>query len=311
MQPLAALALGMLAFGTAQAQSAEPSPEDEFVPWTDPTGERRPSEAAPPVPAPTAERPAEASREQDSQWGAVPAPLPSVTPPPIIDRPPVPPRRVPSYRPSGPPPSPGVSESNHVSIYGASTLGTLNRGLGVYLGFPLVGLRAAVGASPRLDVGVGFDSFYGSMNDVRLVAKYLLRGNRAWAVAVAVEGGVAFFAQRPEAEGHGPRWLTGRRNYNAEIGLITSYQGPSPQSARLFVDARYHLGIDTQPYAQDPLGGVPPQIQLGHNVPIRMGAEMPFSPSASFLFLFGFEVHGREIDSRFMPLLAVGLVSGI
>jgi hypothetical protein len=287
MRPFAALALGMLVISAAHAQSAEPSPEDDFIPWTGESAERG---------------------KQPPPAGVQP---PNVTPPPVIERPPAAStRRAPADgRMAG-----GAlvsQEFNHVSIYGAPTLGTLNRGLAVYLGFPLVGLRAAIGAAPRLDVGVGFDSFYGSMNEVRLVGKYLLGGGRAWAVAGALEAGAAFFAQRPEAEGHGPRWLTGRRNYNAEIGLLTSYRGPSPQSARLFLDVRYHLGIDTQPYAQDPLAGVPPAVQLGHNVPVRMGAEMPFSPRASFLFVFGFEIHGREGDSRFMPLMAVGLVTGV
>ena len=289
MPPLA-VALAMIALGAAPAPPAEPSPEDEFVPWSpgvDPT-------------APTTD---------ETAVPALPPPPSSVTPPPVIERPP--PRRAPVYRPTRLTPPPPFHESNRVSIYGAPTLGTLNRGLGVYLGFPLLGLRAAVGAAPRLDLGIGFDSFYGSMNDLRLVGKYLLRGEHTWAVAVLMEGGAAFFAQRPEAEGHGPRWLTGRRNYNAELGLITSHQDSSPQSARLFLDVRYHLSIDTQPYAQDPLTGVPPPVQLGHNVPIRMGAEMPFSAGASFLFLFGFEIHGRPGDSRFMPLLAVGMVTGI
>lgn len=296
MQPLAALVLGMIALGMAYGQPAEPSPDDEFVPWPDAAKE------------PLASPEPRAVPDEQSNMSAIP-PMPTTVPPPplIVEPPPAPPRRPPVYRPL-----PTESqESNRVSIYGAPTLGTLNRGLGVYLGFPLLGLRASVGAAPRFDVGVGLDSFYGSMNDLRLVAKYVLRGNPAWALAAVMEGGVAFFAQRPDAEGHGPRWLTGRRNYNAEIGLITSHQGSSPQSARLFFDARYHLAVDTQPYAADPLGGVPPPVQLGHNFPIRMGAEMPFSPRASFLFIFGFEIHGRAADSRFMPLLAVGLVTGI
>jgi hypothetical protein len=217
--------------------------------------------------------------------------------------------------PPAAPPTPGrappFQEFNHVSIYGAPTLGTLNRAMGAYLGFPLVGVRAAVGASPTLDLGLGFDSFYGSMNEFRVFGKHLLTGDSLWTISAALEGGAAFFAQRPDAEGHGPRWLTGRRNFNVEGGAIASYRGRSVQSARLFLDARYQLAIDTQPYAQTPLGGVPPRVQFGHNLPLRMGAEMPFSPSASFLFVFGFEIHGRPLDSRFMPVVGVGLVAGL
>lgn len=288
----------MLLATAARAQPAEPSPEDEFTPWTGEGGAAgKPAEITPPA--------GESAAPQEE-------PPSSVTPPPVLERPPaVSKRSSSSHAPAPFTRVPAPQELNRVSIYGAPTLGTLNRGLGVSLGFPLVGLRAAIGAARSLDVGLGFDSFYGSMNEVRLLGKYLLHDDQSWSLAAAWEGGAAFFAQRPEAEGHGARWLTGRRNFNTELGLVMSYRGATPQSARLFLDVRYHLGIDTQPFAHDPLAGVPPDVQLGHNVPVRMGAEMPFSARASFLFVFGFEIHGREQDSRFMPVLAVGLVTGV
>lgn len=256
----------------------------------------------------------------------VPPPLPSsegeLTPPPPLPEPPIaaePPARRPL--PPGPAPAPPQvvqlppREFNHVSIYGAPTLGQWRRGFGAYLGFPLLGIKAGIGVLDRLDVGVGFDSFYGVMNEARAFVKLNLFQDKSWAISAQLEGGAAFFVQSPEVEGNGggrgARWLTGRRNFNIEPGLIFSYRGETPQSSRLFLDLRYHAALDTQPFAKDPLGGVPPSVVVGHNVPVRMGAEMPFTPTTSFLFSFGFDIHGRApLDSAFMPVAYVGLVSG-
>lgn len=198
-----------------------------------------------------------------------------------------------------------------MSMYGAPSLGPFNRGLGVYLGFPLFGLRAGVGVADGLDVGVGFDSYYGMMNELRAHARLQLFGEGGWSAALAVEGGWALFTQRAEAENHGARWLTGRRNFNLLPGVVLTHRGDSPRSARIFLDVRYHFAFDTEPFVTEPLSGVPPPVVIGHNFPVRAGAEMPFSPRTSFLFLFGFDLHGRPIDSAFMPACSVGLVTAI
>ncbi|MBX5484828.1 MAG: hypothetical protein IRZ16_23645, partial [Myxococcaceae bacterium] len=255
----------------------------------------------------------------DAALAEPPAPAPTPAPPPAPPPPP-PPARAPSPSPRSPdvatkkvvvkrPPPP---EDNDVSLYGAPTLGAGRRGVAAYLGFPLLGIKAGIGAWDRLDVGLGFDSFYGVMNEPRAWVKLNAVKGQHWSLSIPLEAGAAFFTQRPETEQAGARWLTGRRNYNIELGMIVGYRGDGPRAARLFLDVRYLAALDTQPYSETPLGGVPAPIVWGHNVPIRMGAEMPFSPSTSFLFDFGFDLHGRAPrDSAFMPVASVGIVAGI
>ncbi len=250
----------------------------------------------------------------DESWEGFPAgtrPSPSKTPPPSL--------RVHTT------PPPMVSETaapvrlagteapvlNSVSLYGAPALGRFERAFGVYVGFPLLGVRVAMGLTDRLDVGVGFDSFYTAMNEVRLLGRYQFWGTEHWAASLVFEAGKAYFNAKPVVEGTGARWLTGRRNYNFVPGAVLSYRGGSPHSARLFFDLRYHGAVDSEPYQKDPLGGVPASLQLGHNLPIRLGAEMPLSARTSFVFVLGFDLHGRAEDSAFMPFVSVGLVSGI
>jgi hypothetical protein len=210
-----------------------------------------------------------------------------------------------------PTPARPPDEPNNVSIYGAPTLGQWKRGLGVYMGFPLLGARFAIGLLNRLDAGVAFDSMYGVMNDFRLHLKWQLVDQQHWSFALAAEGGYAQFAQSPQSEGNGPRWLTGRRDWNIMPGAIISYRGDSPHSPRLFLDTRCAIAIDTEPYAQDPLSGNPSPVTVAGNFIARAGAEMPFSAKTSFLFVFGFDIHGRPEDSPFMIAVSVGIVTSI
>ena len=95
-------------------------------------------------------------------------------------------------------------------------------------------------------------------------------------------------------------------------GLIVSYQGDHPRAARLFIALQYMLTLDTEPYQRNPLGGVPASIQYGHNVLVRIGAEMPLSAKTSFVFLLGLDIHGRtDADAPVMPVCSVGLVTSI
>ena len=81
-------------------------------------------------------------------------PRPPVPPPPGNDIPPVPPPPSPELRPATRPNMPpvGVSsprpvlEPNTVSMFGARSLGFLTRGEMFFLGFPLIGIRLAMGA---------------------------------------------------------------------------------------------------------------------------------------------------------------------
>jgi len=200
---------------------------------------------------------------------------------------------------------------NRVSMFGAPALGQWKRGQSLVLGFPILSLRLSIGVLDQLDVGVGFDSFYGSMNSPKIHAKFELGGNDMVKAAVGLDAGLAFFSQRAAREVRGPRWITGYRNYNLSPGFILSYQGLSPRAARLFLDLRYLLSFDTEPFATDPLNGVPSSVALGHNVLIRGGAEMPLSERTSFVFGLGLDIHGRAADSRVMPSIALGLVTGL
>jgi hypothetical protein len=257
------------------------------------------------VPAPP---PPEAPSDE---WGDFPGEKPP--PPPPSEEPPSapPPPLEAESQVVQPPPPPRPDLKNRVSLYSATPLGTWKRALALHLGFPLVGVRAAIGITESMDVGLGLDSFYGVMNEPRLVARYNLVEDRNWSVGVSTEVGQAFFNRGACNEGNGARWLTGRRNFNVAAGLVASFRGTSQRAARLFADLRYHLAVDTEPCQTTPLGGMPPAVQVGHNFPLRVGAEMPFSSKTSFLFLVGFDIHGRAEDSVFMPSCSVGLVTQI
>ena len=97
---------------------------------------------------------------------------------------------------------------------------------------------------------------------------------------------------------------------NFAPGAILSYQAASLRAARLFVDLRYMLTVDTEPFATTPLQGVPASFLLGHNVLTKVGAELPLSERTSFLFSLGLDVHLRPDDSPVMPSVSVGLVTG-
>jgi hypothetical protein len=274
--PLSALAQGTPA-------TARPGTPDED--WATPFAPR---------PAP-AEAPQDSTADVPSAGEQTPPPMPSLRPATrvVAARPPVP------------------EDFNNVSVYGAPTLGQWKRGIGIYIGFPLLGAEFALGLLNKLDAAVSFESMYGTMEDFRLHLKWQFLSGKNWSASAVAEGGPAIFAEPPQAEGNGPRWLTGRRDWNLAPGLILSYRGDSPHSPRLFVDGRYALSFDTEPYETQPLQGIPPSVTVGGNETLRAGAEMPFSPKTSFLFVLGFDVHNRPQDSPFMIDVSVGIVTSI
>ena len=193
----------------------------------------------------------------------------------------------------------------------APSLGAGKRGQMVLLGFPLISLRLLFGVSELFDIGVGYDTYYFLMNEPRAVVRMSLAKNDSWSLAANLEGGYAFFSQRASRESRSARWLTGHRNINISPALAVSYQGSKPRDGRIFFELRYTLALDTEPYATDPLVGVPPSIVPGHNVSLKGGAELPLSSKTSFVFTFGFDVHGRADDSVVMPGAALGLVTSL
>ncbi|MBK7862766.1 MAG: hypothetical protein IPJ65_29980 [Archangiaceae bacterium] len=263
---------------------------------------------------------AQAPTNPDDEWNTLPANAPARPPaaasqPAAADLAPAP---VPAASSSpGRPPAPSVSaprpvlEPNTVSMFGARSLGFLTRGEMFYLGFPLLGLRFAMGLAERFDIGVGFDSFYFMMNEPRVTLRLNFFRGTNWSMALMAEGGWAFFNQNARSEGKGVRWLTGRRNFNIVPAFAVSYQGDHPRAARLFLSLQYMLALDTEPFAKDPLDGVPGSPVYGHNVLLRAGAEMPLSAKTSFVFLLGLDIHGRRDDSPVMPACSVGLVTSI
>lgn len=268
------------------------------------------------------------AQSPEDEWSA-----PKVTPPPqpgpALDAPPLPPPPPPLLTPPPPvfsaPPSSGplrpraevlararpAEPRNETSMMGANSLGWGNRAQMVSLGFPLLSIRALFGLGEAFDLGVGFDSYYFLMNEPLAVARLQIVKGGGWAFGATLEAGYAFFSQRASREVRSSRWLTGRRNINVIPSLVVSYQGDKPRAARLFFDLRYLLALDTEPYATDPLTGVPPAVLPGHNVILRGGVELPLSAKTSAMLGFGFDVHGRADDSVVMPHFSVGLITGL
>jgi hypothetical protein len=176
------------------------------------------------------------------------------------------------------------------------------------LGFPLASARVSLGVLPRMDVGVGVDSLYGIMNEVRGYLRFgLVEGEEAH-LSLSVEGGHAFFLNSPSQEQFGARYFTGRRNWNVAPGLVGSL--PLGVRTRGFLDVRYLLAFDTQPFQRTPLGGRPEGVQMSGNFLFRAGLEVPFSERTSYVVMVGANIQGREEDAAFMPAVGVGVVTG-
>lgn len=280
---IGALVVGVLSSGAARAQA----PEDEWggIPPVPPAQSQPP----PPPPAPP--------------LNVEPPPAPVFVPPP----PNAPLRPRPEVLARVRPPE----ERNQVSMLAAPSLGAGKRGQLVLLGFPLLSVRALFGVSDRFDIGLGFDTYYFMMNEPRAVVRLGLAKGENWSLAASLEGGYAFFTQRASRESRGSRWLTGRRNINISPALVGAYQGSKARDGRVFFELRYTLALDTEPYSDAPLGGVPPAVVPGHNVSLKGGAELPLSSKTAFVFSFGFDIHGRAEDAVVMPGGSVGLVTSL
>jgi hypothetical protein len=188
--------------------------------------------------------------------------------------------------------------SNEVSLHGAPTLGQWKRAMSVELGFPLITFKASVGLLDRLDFGLGFESYFGLTAEFLGFAKVNVFRGTQWSFSLAVEGEGSFFVSPAAVEVRGARWLTGHRNFGVSPRALLTYRA-TERSPRLFAQVDYLMTFDLES----------PTL-LGHNVRAHLGAELPLSPTASFLFRFGVSVHGRPEDSRLMPYTSLGLVLG-
>ncbi len=242
----------------------------------------------------------------DESWQSYPGPEAQVPPPDSMPAPPLPPlvsERGPEVRAPREP-----LKANRVSLYGARVLEPGHVAAGMTLGFPLASARLSVGVLPRLDLGVGADSLYGIMNEARVYARFGLLSSDTAHLAFSVEAGRAFFLNSPSQEQYGARYFTGRRNWNLAPGFVGSLLIGT--RARGFLDLRYLLAFDTQPFQRDPLGGVPEGVQVGGNFLFRGGLEVPFSERTSYVVAVGGNIQSRKEDAAFMPTLAVGVVTG-
>lgn len=258
------------------------------------------------------------AQQPEDEWNSLPAappvaPEPSRGPlpmPPTVPMPPVTPQ----------PARPTLEElraklraresANQVSMYGAPTLGQWNRGQALVMGFPSSQLRLAIGLLGALDVGIVYETALFMSHELRGFAKLGFGKGSGISFAVIAEAGGAWFGRRASREVNGARWMTGRRNYNFLPGVVLSYQASSLRAARLFFEGRYVLTIDTEPFSTTPLEGVPSSVIIGHNVVVRLGAELPLTERTAFTFSFGLDGHLRSVDSATMPFLAVGVVTG-
>jgi hypothetical protein len=200
---------------------------------------------------------------------------------------------------------------NLVSMWGARSLTRWGRGQTLSVGFPLLQLRLALGVAERVDVAVGFDTFYGTLNEPRVGVRWNFGRTTSWDFAFGFEGGWAYFPTRASAESRGARWVTGRRNVNLVPALTASYQGEGSRAVRLYFKLEYQLALDLEPYRTSPLEVLPGPVVPGHNLAFTGGAELPLSDKTSFLFTLGLQAHLRAGDSPVMPVCSVGLVTGI
>lgn len=246
--------------------------------------------------------------------GSFSAPPPSAGAPPGWSAPPPPPSAAP-VRPAVTKPSlpylPPVVLPNRASVVGALPLGPGRLGLQASVGFPIfASLRALVGASSAVDLGLAYETFLGLMHEGRAILRAGGTFERVGFAAI-VEAGVAGFITRATRELRGSRWLTGRRNLNASAAGVFSYLGGSARETRISVELRYQLAVDLEPVAPRPLGGPSGGFELLHSLGVRGSFEIPLSSESSVLVQPGFDVRFSASDAPFMPTLAAGFVTAL
>ena len=198
--------------------------------------------------------------------------------------------------------------TSDITLLGGRVLPQWKYAVGGWLGLPTFGARFQLGLGSGWDVGAGYGGVYGQSHELSLHGRRALSdGEVEW--AVSLEGSVVVFANRPALDGSGARGLAGRRNVNLAPGVHLSRRGGG-SNWRWLGNAQLVMSLDTEPTSVLPLGGVPPPLVLGWNLPVLGGAEWPLSPQVVVQVLGGFELHGRAGDVPFMPVLRAGLVFG-
>lgn len=198
-----------------------------------------------------------------------------------------------------------------LSVFDAATLDDQQIAVAVALGFPYAMIRGAYGLSESIDVGAGFNSLYGQVNQPVVFGKLRLRGDTksSFAFALRLDLEAAFFRDSPSADGNrGARWLTGQRDFSVHPGLLISTR--SNRGAVFFADIGAQVTFDTHPRTSGPLTGRPPPLRVRGNLPLRMGVDLPLSAHLSFFSGFGLDVHFHEQDSAAMPYLELGVTFG-
>ncbi|MBN8228961.1 hypothetical protein JYK02_15735 [Corallococcus macrosporus] len=318
------LTLSLLALAPAvpaRAQTPLP-PSRSATPdesWSEPG--KPASQATPAQPGPSEEEePTRVPAPPDAQgeaegWESFPgasAPVPAPPPPPPRDAPPLPAEPQPTRRRARPPRPPSPPQApNRYGLYGGRSLGAGHVGVGMELGYPFVSARGVYGVLDRLDLGLGVDSVYGLMTELRASARLTLMDSPNVSLAFVVDGGRAFFLRPPDTEDRGARYLSGRRDWNVAPGLVASFQGDGPRAWRPYLDVRALFAFDLDPIQRDPLSGVPPAWKLDAAVLVRLGAEFPVGEKTSYAVSFGGDFRSRSTDAEFMPTLSVGVVSAL
>jgi len=198
--------------------------------------------------------------------------------------------------------------TSDLTLLGGRVLPQWKYAVGGWVGLPTFGARFQLGLGQGWDVGVGYGGVYGQSHEFSVHGRRALSdGEVEW--AVSLEGSGILFANRPALDGSGARGLAGRRNFNLAPGLHLSRRSAG-SNWRWLGSVQGVLSLDTEPASVLPLGGVPPPVVLGWNLPVLAGAEWPLSQQVVVQVLGGFELHGRAGDVPFMPVLRAGMLFG-
>jgi hypothetical protein len=190
------------------------------------------------------------------------------------------------------------------TVFGADSLGKRSGAAGTYVGWPLQGVRGAFGITDWLDLGLSAETFFLQMIDARAFFRLRPYGGENFQVSLVADGGYAFFAVTADGEGLGPRWATGRRDWNTAGGVLVSWLNHSGKGNRITVDLRYQFSYDPHPVALNPLGSG--NSRYGSAYQLRVWGELPFAARRTMLLYVGLDYHSRVEDSRVMPYVGVG-----
>lgn len=236
----------------------------------------------------------------------------SLPPPPLLGDEPTEAEPAPAaddYRfPPLPPPPPPIEVR---SLYGARALGKQRQAISAEAGFPFIGLRYARGLTDRLDLGVRVESFYGMSAKGALDLRWEPLRAGLFSLATVASAGGNWFLRDAQTDLAGARSLTGERNLAADAGLVLSVASENGRGLAPFLDARYQLTADFEAFQVDPLGGVPPPVDLANNLRFRIGAELGVSSRTALVGSLGLDFHGRRLDSPVLFTFSLGLIAAL